>query len=100
MVCPRGMFAACVALLTMVFSTSFLYGATQEVVINGGFESGDLTGWSIDAWTSYSNGIPSGEFTVGGGTTSTRSGLTIAAPSAGVYAAVLDQNVSSDGGAY
>ncbi|MEW6715808.1 MAG: hypothetical protein AB1306_12085 [Nitrospirota bacterium] len=55
-----------------------------ELVINGGFETGDTTGWTVV-------NAGSGNFGVMSGTTSPISFYTVLAPPAGTYAAMTDQ---------
>jgi len=71
------------AAAALMLTFSLLQGA--ELVTNGGFESGDFTGWNI-----YQSG--SGNFYIYSGTTTPVSGYTVPAPFDGSYAALTDQN--------
>jgi hypothetical protein len=60
--------------------------STAATVTNGGFETGNFTGWTV---VNQAGG--SGNWFVYTGTTSPLSGFTIAAPPVGTHAAVSDQ---------
>jgi hypothetical protein len=60
--------------------------STAATIVNGGFETGNFTGWTV---VNQSEG--SGDWFVYTGTSSPLSGATIAAPPEGTHAAVTDQ---------
>jgi hypothetical protein len=64
--------------------------ALAASVTNGGFETGDFTGWS-KAMTCISNPSLPGDWSVYSGTTGPISGRSISAPPEGTFAAVADQ---------
>ncbi|MFC2172487.1 hypothetical protein ACFLU6_07630 [Acidobacteriota bacterium] len=61
--------------------------AAQEFLINGGFETGDTTGW-----THYDDPLGGDTWLVYTGTNTPNSGTQISAPPGGIWAAVLDPN--------
>jgi Carbohydrate binding domain len=72
----------CAALAAFVLAT----GAAAATVTNGNFETGDFTGWTT--WNAEGS---SGDWFVYTGTSGPLSGLLIAAPPEGTYAATTDQ---------
>jgi hypothetical protein len=61
-----------------------LLSAEMNRVVNGGFETGDFTGWTV-----VNSGL--GQFSVLSGTTAPSSGSAIPAPPGGAFASVSDQ---------
>ncbi len=93
----RYVLGVCAAVLVLPASAS-----AQQLIVNGGFESGDLTGWQ--AYTedgSITDGVypdASEMYSVGGGANpSPYSGYGTPGPSAGSYYALSDQNDPSAG---
>ena len=74
-----------IAALILVFSLS---GAAlaAELVVNGGFETGDATGW-----TAVNMGSGGGDFFIMSGTTTPINSFTVLPPPDGTYAAMTDQ---------
>jgi hypothetical protein len=60
--------------------------SSAATIVNGGFETGSFTGWTV---VNQSGG--SGDWFVYTGTASPQSGFAIAAPPEGTHAAVTDQ---------
>ena len=73
-----------VLFFVLIFALSSGMAIAGELVVNGGFETGDTTGWSVV-------NAGSGNFGVMSGTISPISGFTVLAPPAGTYAAMTDQ---------
>jgi methionine-rich copper-binding protein CopC len=69
---------------TGTFASTFSVVVQSQLVVNGGFETGTFSGWTVVT-------TGSGEFTTYSGTISPLSGYTIPAPDQGGYAAVTDQ---------
>jgi hypothetical protein len=78
-------------LMVVVFLTASL-AAAGELIVNGGFETGDFTGWSANV-----EGGSDGNLFVSSTTTSPDSGLSNAGPASGTYFGLSDQG---GGGAY
>jgi hypothetical protein len=62
--------------------------SSPNVIVNGSFEDG---GGSLTGWTVFNQAGGSGDWFVQTGTASPRNGFAVAAPTAGVYAAMTDQ---------
>jgi hypothetical protein len=74
------------------FVSSLLLAASAhadsiQLIVNGGFETGDLTGW-----TAQTEPESNGEFSVATGTIAPLSGFSTVGPSSGMYYAVADQH--------
>jgi hypothetical protein len=75
-----------VGVLAVVGLFAFASSAVAASFTNGGFETGDFTGWTV-----VNQAGSSGNWYVYTGTTSPASGATIAAPPEGTHAATSDQ---------
>jgi hypothetical protein len=75
------------ALLGLLIAFALPGVSSAATVVNGGFETGSFTGWTV---ADQAGG--SGSWFVYTGTTSPLSGFTIAAPPEGTHGAVTDQN--------
>jgi VCBS repeat protein/Big-like domain-containing protein len=73
--------------LVLLTSCAFLAHADQ-LIRNGGFETGDLTGWTV---TAEAGSYAGSNFYVIGGTTTPQSGSTTVGPASGFFYAVSDQ---------
>lgn len=84
-------------LIVLAALASTVPAASQaELIKNGGFETGDFTGWSVDAQTGSGGGLFVVPNTSSGA--GPRSGLSYEAnPTGSNFFAMTDQNVSADG---
>ncbi len=78
-------------MVTLVLIALLASGTQAAFTTNGGFESGDFTGWTAENLPGPGGGAPLGSWFVYSGTTSPLSGFPIEAPPEGNFAATKDQ---------